>query len=83
MAQAITLDYIKVKTKVFFQTVMIFLPPFTYSCLIICLIALGMMLSFDFILHTGHGAVQFLECIAMYFMIMELNPTIKKLVIFK
>lgn len=83
MVNKLDKEYITIKTKVFIQTIMSFLPYFLYSCIIICLISLGMMLSFDFFLNTGLSVLKFIECIAVYFIIMELVPYIKKLVIFK
>lgn len=79
----IDLDYIKVKLKVNYINLQKFLTSFFMDSVVIGLIALGLMLSFDFILGTGHGLRQFIECIALYFITMEIKPYILKTVIFK
>ena len=83
MVDTLSIEYISVKAKVFLQKIKIFFPSFFISCVIICLTALGLLLSFDFFLNTGISILKFFECVAIYFVIMELVPYIKKLVIFK
>jgi len=77
------LNYIRVKLKNKWVKTKIVLKALVYSLPVVVLSSVAIMLFFDFFMKTGIGYMQFVECIAVYFLLNEIKPVLDDTVFFK